>query len=98
MTFGKAENLRSREDFPSLKRTHDGRPFVYLDGPAGSQVPRQVIDEIAGYYTTCNANSHGAFATSRESDALVTRAREGAAAFVGAPGGANISFGQNMTT
>jgi selenocysteine lyase/cysteine desulfurase len=35
-----------RSDFPSLKRSHNGFPLAYLDGPAGTQVPRQVIDAI----------------------------------------------------
>jgi hypothetical protein len=33
--------------FPALARMIDGRPAVYFDGPAGSQVPRHVIDTIS---------------------------------------------------
>lgn len=98
MPFTASDNLRCRNDFPALRRMHGDVPFTYLDGPAGSQVPQQVIDAMTRYYTTCNANSHGEFATSHESDAAVTAARSTAAAFLGARSQENISFGQNMTT
>ena len=29
-----------RSQFPALKRTIDGRPAAYLDGPGGTQTPR----------------------------------------------------------
>jgi len=87
-----------RGEFPSLLRTHNGRPLAFLDGPAGTQVPRQVIDAIAHYYTTCNANTHGRFPTSGDSDRLLEGARDLAAEFLGAPGAQCISFGANMTT
>jgi cysteine desulfurase family protein (TIGR01976 family) len=87
-----------RSDFPSLSRTYNGLPLVYLDGPAGTQVPRQVIDAITAYYLTCNANTHGQFITARESDLIIQSAREAAAAFLGAPDCTTISFGANMTT
>ncbi|HEX7573893.1 MAG TPA: hypothetical protein VF514_12430 [Bacteroidota bacterium] len=38
-----------RGEFPSLLRSHNGYPLAYLDGPAGTQVPRSVIDAIARY-------------------------------------------------
>src|SRR5205085_6370578 len=57
-----------------------------------------VIDAIAGYYRTSNANTHGEFATSRASDRLLHETREAVAAFLGAPSWREITFGQNMTT
>jgi cysteine desulfurase family protein (TIGR01976 family) len=57
-----------------------------------------VIDAIARYYTTCNANTHGRFPTAEESDRLLDEARDLAAEFLGAPGAQCISFGANMTT
>ena len=87
-----------RADFPSLGRAYKGHPLAYLDGPAGTQVPEQVIEAISGYYRTCNANTHGQFVTSRESDAIIEAAREAAATFIGAEGKQCISFGANMTT
>jgi selenocysteine lyase/cysteine desulfurase len=98
MTFGKAECDRCRRDFPALEREVNGCPLAFLDGPAGTQVPQSVIDAVAGYYRTCNANTHGAFVTSRESDETIRSAREAVAAFLGAPSWREISFGANMTT
>ena len=76
----------------------DGKSFVYLDGPAGTQVPNAVIDAISHYYQNSNANSHGAFITTRETDAILDGTREKVAAFLGAEGPHTISFGQNMTS
>ena len=96
--FTAADCARSREDFPSLARTFNGLPLAFLDGPAGTQVPEPVIAAMAEYYRTSNANTHGEFPTSRETDRLLHETREAAAAFLGAPSGREISFGQNMTT
>jgi len=99
MAFSKQENQRCRMDFPALSRTlDDGRPISFLDGPAGTQVPRVVIEAVARYYERCNANTHGQFITSWESDRMLWEARETVAAFLGAHGPATISFGANMTT
>jgi cysteine desulfurase family protein (TIGR01976 family) len=98
VAFTEADCLRSRRDFPALERTLNGRPLAYLDGPAGTQVPRAVIDAISTYYSTSNANSHGFFPTSRDTDRLVLETREAAAAFLGAPSWREVSFGPNMTT
>ncbi len=98
MAFGDAECRRCRLDFPALRRTVDGAPLAYFDGPGGTQVPRPVIDAVASYYETCNANTHGQFATSAETDEVIRRARAAAATFLGAPDERCISFGANMTT
>ena len=65
-----------REQFPSLERKINGYPVAYFDGPGGSQVPQAVIDSISWYYRTCNSNTHGCFATSRETDTVLENARE----------------------
>lgn len=98
MAFTEKECMECRKDFPALERTFNGLPLAYLDGPGGTQVPRQVIEAIANYYRTCNANTHGMFVTSEESDAVIQGAREAMAAFLGAPSWREISFGANMTT
>jgi cysteine desulfurase family protein (TIGR01976 family) len=98
MPFTHADCTNCRRDFPSLSRIVDGSPLAFLDGPAGTQVPEPVIAAMADYYRTSNANTHGEFPTSRETDRLLDAARETVAAFLGAPSGGEISFGQNMTT
>ena len=87
-----------RDHFPSLSRTIDGRSVAYLDGPGGTQVPRETIDAMGAYLTASNANSHGAFAASRETDLVLTDVHAAAADFLGAHDPDEIVFGPNMTT
>ena len=89
---------RIRAHFPALAREVHGRPAAYFDGPAGSQVPQPVIDAVADYLAHHNANTAGAFATSRESDEVLETARQRMADFLNAPSPREIAFGQNMTT
>jgi cysteine desulfurase family protein (TIGR01976 family) len=97
-TFTAADCERCRRDFPALARTLGDVPLAFLDGPAGTQVPEAVIEAISAYYRTSNANTHGEFPTSRETDRLLQETREAVAAFLGAPDWRRISFGQSMTT
>ena len=87
-----------RRQFPALGLKIDGQPAVYLDNPAGTQVPQRVIDRTADYWRTMNANQGGSFATSRRSDALMADVRQAAATFVNAASADEIVFGPNMTT
>ena len=98
MPFTADDCERARRDFPALGRIVEGRALTFLDGPAGTQVPEAVIEAISGYYRTSNANTHGEFPTSRESDRVLHETREAVAAFLGAPSWRQVSFGQNMTT
>jgi cysteine desulfurase family protein (TIGR01976 family) len=87
-----------RAQFPALQRTVNGRTPVYLDGPGGTQVPRRVIDAIVCYMENCNANSGGAFATSRETNRVLDEAHAAVADLLNAPSPDEIVFGQNMTS
>ncbi|HEU0055333.1 MAG TPA: cysteine desulfurase-like protein [Longimicrobium sp.] len=89
---------RVRADFPVFERRIGGRPIAFFDGPGGSQVPRQVAQAVAEYLTLHNANTHGAFATSAETDEVIAGAREAVADFLNAPSPREIVFGANMTT
>ncbi|MBN2430230.1 MAG: aminotransferase class V-fold PLP-dependent enzyme, partial [Acidobacteria bacterium] len=98
-TLPHAEDFLSRKtDFPSLQRTDNDLPLAYLDGPAGTQVPQAVIDAVSRYYTTSNANTHGFFVTTRETDEIIHETRLALADFLGADGPQTISFGANMTS
>lgn len=88
----------SRRQFPALSRQIAGHDAVFLDGPAGTQVPQRVIDAVATYFRDCNANHGGLFPTSRESDALLDEAHRAASEFVGSDDPGEIAFGPNMTT
>jgi cysteine desulfurase family protein (TIGR01976 family) len=87
-----------RVQFPGLAREVNGRPAVFLDGPAGSQVPRRVADAVSRYLLHANANTGGPFPTSRETDELLAAAHRAAAALFGAADPAEVAFGQNMTS
>ena len=87
-----------RRLFPALGLRVGGRPAAFFDGPGGSQVPEAVIAAQAEYYRSANANTHGAFLTSRRADATVDGSRAAMAALLGAEGPDTISFGANMTT
>jgi cysteine desulfurase family protein (TIGR01976 family) len=87
-----------RAEFPALSREQDGRPVAYLDGPGGTQVPRRVIEAVAGYLAETNANHGGAFPTSEASDAMTEEAHVAVADFLGAASAEEIKFGYNMST
>ncbi len=86
-----------REQFPSLKLQVNGRAAAFLDGPAGTQVPKQVMDAIQNYFLTANANTCGAFLTSRRNDEMILAARGAMADFFNCDSN-EVVFGQNMTT
>ena len=86
-----------RQQFPSLKLQVNGHPAAFLDGPAGTQVPKQVMDAIQNYFLNANANTCGAFETSRRNDATIASARAAMADFFNCDTD-EVVFGQNMTT
>src|SRR5580692_9033668 len=87
---------RIRAQFPSLAQTVNGHPAVFFDGPGGTQVPQRVIDAISNYLSRDNANSGGAYATSRRTDAVIVEARAAMADFLHCAAD-EVVFGQNMT-
>lgn len=98
MEFSTLNTTAIRNQFPSLQRKNNNLPMVFLDGPAGTQVPQLVIDGITNYYKTSNANSHGEFITTQETDHVIHTMRQSMADLLGAESSQNISIGQNMTT
>jgi cysteine desulfurase family protein (TIGR01976 family) len=96
MTAFDVEALRRR--FPALAIQDGGRPVALFDGPGGTQVPDTVIEAIADYYRTSNANHDGPFLTSRRSDERVEEAHRAMADLVGAASADEIKFGANMTS
>jgi cysteine desulfurase family protein (TIGR01976 family) len=75
----------------------DGRPAVFVDAPGGSQVPDVVIEAMAGYLRRSNANAHGAFPTSHETDDVIDEAHRAAADLLNADAD-EVIFGPNATT
>lgn len=86
-----------RSQFPSLQTQVNGRPAAFLDGPAGTQVPTQVAHAIQSYLVNSNANTGGAFLTSRRNDEMIAGARAAMADFFHCDKD-EVVFGQNMTT
>jgi cysteine desulfurase family protein (TIGR01976 family) len=86
-----------RSQFPALAQTISGHPAVFLDGPGGTQVPQQVIDAIADYLSRNNANTGGAYHTSRNTDRMIAEARSAMGDFLNCDAD-EIVFGPNMTT
>lgn len=86
-----------RARFPALARRHNGHPVAYFDGPGGTQVPQSVVDAMADYLLHHNANTHWAYPTSEETDAMLAAARRACADFLNASP-AEVWFANNMTT
>ena len=85
-----------RAQFPALAQSVNGHPAAFLDGPGGTQVPQRVIDAISDYLRRDNANTDGAYATSRRTNTMLASARAAMAEFLNC-GADEIVFGQNMT-
>src|SRR5712692_6794570 len=86
-----------REQFPSLKLQVNKHAAAFLDGPAGTQVPKQVMDAIQNYFLNANANTYGAFLTSRRTNEMILSARVAMADLFNCDSN-DVVFGQNMTT
>lgn len=86
-----------RQHFPALNRLHNGTPVAYFDAPGGTQVPRVVAEAMTDYLFHHNANTHWAYPTSAETDAIIAGARASCARFLGATP-EEIVFGNNMTS
>jgi cysteine desulfurase family protein (TIGR01976 family) len=83
---------RVRSQFPALNA-----PSVFLDNPAGTQVPRQVIEAVSGAMVGAASNTGGYFQASLDADAIYARAHEAMAELLGGTSGREIVIGQSMT-
>ncbi len=86
-----------REQFPSLSLQYNHHGSAFLDGPAGTQVPKQVMDAVQYYFLGANANTYGAFLTSQRTNETIASARAAMADFFNCDSN-EVVFGQNMTT
>ncbi|MEL7185264.1 MAG: cysteine desulfurase-like protein [Pseudomonadota bacterium] len=87
-----------RARYPALAITDDGQRRIYLDNPAGTQVPDSVAKAMTEIMLSASANLGGYFASSAAADQAVQSARDAMADFLNAPSSNEIIFGQNMTT
>jgi cysteine desulfurase/selenocysteine lyase len=90
---------RIRSDFPILSQTtRSGHPLVYLDNAATTQKPRQVVEAVARFYASGNANVHrGLYELSERATAAFEAARDRVARFVGAAEPREIVFTRSTT-
>jgi cysteine desulfurase family protein (TIGR01976 family) len=86
-----------REQFPSLSLQYHRHGSAFLDGPAGTQVPKQVMDAVQYYFLGANANTYGAFLTSQRTNEMIAFSRAAMADFFNCDPN-EVVFGQNMTT
>lgn len=86
-----------RAQFPALAIRDEGRSRIYVDNPAGTQVPASVAEAVSRYMLTTSANAGGHFKTSVETDRITLKAHDDAALFLGASSGREVVIGPSMT-
>jgi len=87
-----------RSAFPALSRVVGNESAIFFDGPGGSQVPKSVADAVSKYLLHQNANTGMSFATSVETDNVISESLQACADFLGCNDYREIVFGQNMTS
>ena len=87
-----------RAAFPALSLTDNGRRRIYLDNPAGTQVPKSVAEAVSRCLLSTNANLGGFFETTVAAQKVVDDAHAAMADFLGAETAEEIIIGANMTT
>ncbi|CYT85066.1 cysteine desulfurase [Streptococcus suis] len=87
------------KDFSILDQVVNDEPLVYLDNAATTQKPQQVLDVLADYYQTDNANVHrGVHTLSERATARYEAARQKVADFIQAKSSKEILFTRGTTT
>lgn len=87
-----------RSDFPILSESMNGQPLAYLDNAATSQKPQVVIDAVAKYYQSENANIHrGVFSLSEAATARYEATRSSVASFISAQRTEEVIFTKGVT-
>ena len=87
-----------RTDFPILHIQVQGKPLVYLDNAASSQMPQPVIDRLVRYQTSQHANIHrGVHALSELATDEFEAARVKLQHFINAPEAREVIFTSGTT-
>ena len=87
-----------RKDYPILERTVAGKPLIYLDNAATSQVPRCVVEGIEQMYYHSKSNVHrGVHTLSQEATDMVEATREKVRQYIGAESIEEIVFTRGTT-
>jgi len=89
---------RIRQDFPVLTQTVNGKPLVYLDNAASSQVPQVVVDRGSKYLREEHSNIHrGVHYLSQRATNAYEGAREKVKRFINAPDAKQCIFVRGCT-
>src|SRR5204862_5342143 len=89
---------RARADFPALGELVHGRPLVYLDNAATTQMPAAVIEAVARHARQGRGNVHsGVHALSERATAAYEAARATVQRFVNARSADEIVFVRGAT-
>ncbi|QDA61733.1 cysteine desulfurase-like protein [Hymenobacter jejuensis] len=86
-----------RAAFPALQQRLEHKPFIFFDGPGGTQMAQPAIEAMVGYIRGGMANLHGTFATSRATDEVLLEGRRAIADLLNCQP-EEVAFGQNMTS
>jgi cysteine desulfurase family protein (TIGR01976 family) len=86
-----------REQFPALGENGNREPVVFLDNPAGTQVPGMVIEAVARAMTAASSKLGGVFPGSVRADEIWQRSHEAMADMLGASSMKEIVVGPCMT-
>lgn len=87
-----------RRDFPVLSQTVNGKPLVYLDNSASSQVPQIVIDRGSKYIEEEHSNIHrGVHYLSQKATTAYEASREKVKRFINAREAAECIFVRGTT-
>ena len=87
-----------RKDFPVLSREVNGKPLVYLDNGASSQVPQSVIDRTSKYLAEEHSNIHrGVHYLSQHATTAYEAAREKVKRFINAAAAKECIFVRGTT-
>jgi cysteine desulfurase/selenocysteine lyase len=87
-----------RKDFPVLSQTVNGKPLVYLDNAASSQVPQVVIERGTKYLREEHSNVHrGVHYLSQTATTAYEAAREKVKRFINAKESAECIFVRGCT-
>jgi cysteine desulfurase/selenocysteine lyase len=92
---GIGDGERWRNDFPALKAA--GGALVYLDSAATTERPQAVLDAIAGFYVSDNANPAKVHKWARRAAAKLADARQTIAEFVNAADPLEVIFTRGTT-
>ena len=83
--------------FPALRQHVGGHPLTYLDSAATTLRPQAVIDALADFYATDNANPAPVHMLARRALARLASARQTVARFINAPSPSEIIFTRGTT-